>query len=52
MSKNNQNKFGYKPGFGITIIRFLVSFLQKILFLNKDNIFSNEFAQSLSLKKL
>ncbi len=51
MSENNQNKFGYKPSFSITIIRFLVSFLQKILFLNKDNIFSNEFAQSLSLKK-
>ena len=29
-----------------------MSFLKKVLFLNKDNIFSNEFAQSLSLKKI
>lgn len=51
MLKNNQNKFGYKPSFSIIITRFLVNFLQKILFLNKDNIFSNEFVQNLSVKK-
>ena len=51
MIKSNQNEFGYKPSFIRIIIRFLVNFLKRMLFLNKDNIFSNEFVQSLSLTK-
>ena len=49
--KNKNFKFGYMPSFYTKFIRFIVLIVQNILFLNKNNRFSNEFVQSLNLNR-
>jgi len=49
--KINQKYFGYTPNFKIKLIRFIVFIIKKIFFLDNNNLFSNEFSQSLNISK-